>query len=61
MTIYLGSTFRDPGYEVTDNCDSNVANKIDVSGSVNPNQIGVYVITYKVTDDAGNTTEVKEL
>ena len=59
MTIYLGSTFRDPGYEVTDNCDSNVANKIDVSGSVNPNQIGVYVITYKVTDDAGNTTEVK--
>lgn len=60
MTIYHGGTFVDPGYVATDNLDSNIQNKVTVTGSVNTFQTGTYEIEYSVTDHAGNTaTSVK--
>lgn len=59
MNLYLNSTFRDPGYEALDNCDGNLTSKVEVSGSVDTSKIGIYKITYKVSDSSGNVTAVE--
>lgn len=56
--IILNSKYTDPGYTVTDNCDSNLASKVKVTNNVNPKQTGNYEITYEVTDSNGNKTKV---
>lgn len=55
-TIYLGNTWKEPGYKATDNCDNDITNNVVVEGSVNTNKIGKYKITYTVKDSSGNQT-----
>ena len=54
MSLELGDTFNDPGATATDNYDGNITNIITVSGSVDVNSAGTYVIAYNVTDSQGN-------
>lgn len=58
-TIYLsvGSKYNEPGYKAIDNCDGDITSKVVVSGTVG-GQAGIYKLTYSVTDDAGNKTDV---
>jgi hypothetical protein len=59
MTIEVGSTFTDPGAQVTDDVDPTTT--IYGVSNVNPNIIGDYTVTYNHTDAAGNpaTTVVR--
>ena len=50
----VGTIFVDPGATATDNIDGNTTSKISATGSVNPNTIGSYTLTYNVSDIAGN-------
>ncbi len=59
VTISLNSKYTDPGYTVTDNCDSTIVNKVKVTNNVNPKELGTYEVIYEVTDSAGNKTSVK--
>jgi PKD repeat protein len=53
LNIEAGSEYLDPGATVSDNyCLP--ATKPNVTGSVNPKQIGTYTITYEITDCEGN-------
>ena len=52
MNIALGSTFVDPGATCTDDVDPTCT--ITVSGSVNTNIIGTYILTYRAVDTSGN-------
>ena len=55
INVALGGTFTDPGATATDNVDGNISSGIVVGGNtVNVNTAGSYVITYNVTDAAGN-------
>ena len=54
LTIKANETFTEEGYEVTDNCDSNLIDSVTTSGSVNTSKPGTYTITYTVTDSSGN-------
>lgn len=57
MTLARGcQTYIEPGYIATDNVDGTITNKVIVSGTVNTNIIGVYTLTYTVTDAAGNAS-----
>jgi len=56
--VLPNTTFKDPGYKVTDKCDVNVSNKVTVSGSVDTTKEGIYPITYKVTDENGNSSQI---
>lgn len=49
--------FADPGYEVTDQFDKTIADKVKVEGKVDTKKIGIYTITYTVKDHAGNETQ----
>lgn len=55
--VVVGDKFVDPGYEVTDNCDSSVS--VKVSGEVNVNKIGTYEITYTAVDASDNSISIK--
>lgn len=59
-SIQKGQTF-DPraGVSATDNVDGNLTSTIVITGTVNLNQTGTYVLTYSVTDAAGNKTEIE--
>ena len=60
-TIYISanSKYNDPGVNVSDNCDSNISNKIKIKGNVNTNVSGTYKIVYEVEDMYGNKSSVE--
>ena len=58
IEIYMGSTFVDPGATAYDEEDGDITNSIQVSGSVDTNTHGTYVLAYNVTDSDGNSAAV---
>ena len=63
LTLKLGENYVDPGARATDNLDGDISSKIDISGAirVRVNKVGNYQVVYKVTDRAGNTTQVNRV
>ena len=55
VTIEVGSTFTDPGATALDAGDGDLTSSIVVSGSVDTSIVGVYTVTYNVSDTNGNT------
>jgi hypothetical protein len=54
MQVVVGTTFTDPGVVATDDVDGDLTSDVVVSGTVNANLVGSYVLTYTATDVAGN-------
>jgi hypothetical protein len=50
MTVECHTAFVDPGATASDGCSGNLTGSIIVSGSVNANVVGAYVLTYSVSD-----------
>ncbi|MGI9276709.1 MAG: immunoglobulin-like domain-containing protein [Endozoicomonas sp.] len=57
LTLNVGEGFSDPGATATDNVDGDLSGNIQISGSVDVDSVGVYTLTYEVTDSAGNAAE----
>ncbi|MDD5699946.1 MAG: DUF5011 domain-containing protein [Candidatus Nanoarchaeia archaeon] len=55
VTIQVGSTYTDAGATATDVEDGDLTSSIAVTNSVNVNLLGVYSVTYSITDSDGNT------
>ncbi len=53
VTLPIGTPYIEPGFNVYDHFDQNPMTNI--SGEVNENLIGVYVINYTVVDQSGNS------
>ena len=53
-TVEMGSTYTDAGATALDNLDGDVANNISTNNPVNTSVVGGYVVTYNVSDSAGN-------
>ncbi len=49
--------FKDSGAIASDDKDGDLSSSITVTGKVNENQPGTYIIKYSVSDSAGNVTE----
>jgi len=58
-TVKLGQSYTDPGFKASDNVDGDLTSKVIVSGSVNTNKVGTYILTYKVSDAGGNSTMIE--
>ena len=54
MTLVTGTTWVDPGASASDTLDGNLTGSVTVAGTVDLNTIGVYTITYFVSDGANN-------
>ncbi|MEG1995692.1 MAG: DUF5011 domain-containing protein [Bacilli bacterium] len=60
-SIILSDTYKEPGYKAFDNYDGDISSKVEVSGKVDTNEIGVYTLNYKVKDKAGNESIIKRI
>ncbi|MDO1502257.1 DUF5011 domain-containing protein [Winogradskyella maritima] len=58
VDLNLGSPYNEEGATATDNVDGDLTNTIVISGSVDTNTAGAYVLTYSVTDSSGNVSDV---
>lgn len=54
-TVVVGNTYIDAGATALDNADGDITSQIVVVNPVNVNVVGIYTITYSVSDAAGNT------
>ncbi len=55
ISLELGDSFSDPGATASDNVDGDLTSSIVVGGdTVDTNTAGTYIITYNVSDAAGN-------
>jgi len=54
ITIPAGQEYLDPGATATDDIDGDITDQIEVSGVINPVNVGKQTITYSVADRAGN-------
>ncbi len=55
VNLTVGDPFTDPGATATDDTDGDISGNITVGGdTVDTNTVGTYVITYNVSDAAGN-------
>jgi len=48
----------DPGATASDTLDGNLTNQVTITGTVDVNSSGAYVLTYSVSDGAGNDSNV---
>lgn len=67
LTLQGGSYFEliarnayvEPGYFALDEVDGDLTEQVIVSGEIDVNLCGTYVLTYKVTDNAGNSATME--
>ena len=58
ITVLINSKYKEPGYEVTDNYDTDLNDSVKVSGEVDTTKEGTYELKYKVKDSSGNEATV---
>lgn len=52
--LFTNDVYNEPGYVATDNCDKDIQDKVEVTGSVDTSIIGDVELIYKVKDKEGN-------
>jgi uncharacterized repeat protein (TIGR02543 family) len=57
LTLTVGDEYTELGAVVTDNLDTDISSRLQISGTVDTSKAGTYVIKYNVTDQAGNAAE----
>lgn len=56
--LFVGDKYKELGYEVSDNCDQEIKDRVKVEGNVNTGKVGEYTITYSVSDNALNESRI---
>lgn len=54
LQIDEGAEYTDPGAAAFDNYDGNLSAQIAVGGTVDSSEVGIYTLTYNVSDGSGN-------
>ena len=54
MSLEVGTAYKEPGYTANDNCDGDLTDKVEVTGTVDTNTVGSYTLTYSVKDTYEN-------
>lgn len=61
MKMSIDTNYKEPGYIATDEYDGDLTEKVQIIGEVKTDTYGENVLTYKVTDNSNNTTEVNRI
>lgn len=56
--LILGGTYIEKGAVAIDNYDGDISSDISIASTVNPNILGLYTVTYTVSDSSGNSAVV---
>ncbi len=57
--VRQGEEWSEPGYTALDQADGDISAQVRVEGEVTPDLTGTYLLTYTVTDAAGNSTQAE--
>jgi hypothetical protein len=57
ITLSVGDTYEEQGATATDDTDGDITGNIQITGTVDTTTVGIYTVTYTVTDSAGNVGE----
>lgn len=55
IVLNQGEKYIEPGYSAYDTIDGDLTDLVDITGSVDTNNPGTYILTYKVTNSIRNT------
>ena len=58
ITLELGAKYKEPGFTANDNCDGDLTEKVEVTGTVDVETVGTYTLTYTVKDAYENEVSV---
>jgi hypothetical protein len=58
MNLFVGDTYQEMGYKAVDCLGVDITASVNISGLVNTAKAGIYILTYTVTDNGGNTAKV---
>ncbi|MBR2309318.1 MAG: polysaccharide deacetylase family protein [Oscillospiraceae bacterium] len=58
IVLECGDDFQDPGFSAQDNCDGDLTEQVQISGSLDTFKAGKYTLTYTVSDSFENTASV---
>jgi hypothetical protein len=61
IELSINEEYKEPGYNAYDEYDGDLTQKVETTGEVDTTKYGEYVITYKVTDNSNNKTEVNRI
>lgn len=59
INIYIGDKYEELGASAYDNYDGDITNNIVISGDLDNNKVGEYVITYSVSDSSKNVSSIE--
>ena len=54
---FVGEEYKELGFSVTDNCETNLESKVEVNNSVDITKSGTYSVEYSVSDSGGNVSK----
>ena len=57
----INKEYKESGYKAYDEYDGDLTEEVQTSGKIDTENYGEYIITYKVSDKSGNTTEVNRI
>lgn len=57
----IDKEYIEPGFTSLDEYDGDLTEKVQIIGEINNEQYGEYVLTYKVSDNSNNITEVNRI
>ncbi|MDD2435911.1 MAG: DUF5011 domain-containing protein [Bacilli bacterium] len=55
ITLVLNEPYQEYGYQVSDNHDKELDDKVIITNNVNNKVVGDYIVTYSITDSSNNT------
>jgi len=58
IVLALGENYIEKGAKAVDDFDGDISNSVDINGTVNTNEVGLYTIYYSVKDSAGNKSKI---
>ena len=56
--VNVGSEYEEPGFVAMDDVDGDISENVEITGEVDTEKEGNYVLTYKVADSSENTFEI---
>ena len=61
LTLIIGDSYQEAGYQLIDNVDGDISLKTQISGYVDTSKVGTYELLYKGEDTSHNTVTEKRI
>ena len=58
VEMYVNDTYEEAGFNVSDNYDGDITDKVVIDSNLDNTKVGDYTIKYSVSDTSGNSVEV---